>query len=120
MYSKGILSNEHVVKLAQFQLSQQKNAAETKESSKISDRKLESYGIAWMNLNHSVMIIGWGVEKETGTKYWKIRNSYGEKWGLEGNFLVRRGTNEFGIESSQTGYDVRLCSPSNAKECVEV
>jgi C1A family cysteine protease len=30
-----------------------------------------------MNLNHSVVIVGWGVDAKTGTKYWKVRNSYG-------------------------------------------
>lgn len=44
-----------------------------------------------MSLNHSVTIIGWGVDKKTGTKYWKVRNSYGKKWGMNGDFLVRRG-----------------------------
>jgi len=91
-----------------------------KDNKSITDRSLEDYGIAWMNLNHSVVIVGWGVDKDTGTKFWKVRNSYGNKWGMKGDFLVRRGQNEFGIESETTAYDVRLCSPSNPKQCVEV
>lgn len=62
-----------------------------------------------MNLNHSVVIVGWGVDEKTGTKYWILRNSYGRKWGMNGDFLVRRGENDFGIESETTGYDVVLC-----------
>ena len=71
-----------------------------KEKKKISDRDLDDYGIAWMNLNHSVVITGWGVDAKTGTKYWVVRNSYGDKWGMNGDFLVRRGENDFGISES--------------------
>lgn len=30
---------------------------------------------------------------------------------MNGDFWVRRGENDFGIESETTAYDVRLCSP---------
>jgi C1A family cysteine protease len=73
-----------------------------------------------MNLNHSVVIVGWGVDPSTGTKYWKVRNSYGEKWGMNGDFLVRRGENDFGIESESTAYDARLCSEQSTDKCLEV
>jgi len=49
-------------------------------------------------MNHSVVIVGWGEDKKTDTKYWIVRNSYGEKWGMEGDFLVKRGNNDFGME----------------------
>jgi hypothetical protein len=42
-----------------------------------------------------------------------VRNSYGPKWGMSGNFLVRRGENDFGIESETTAYDGVLCSKSD-------
>ena len=45
---------------------------------------------------HAVEIIGWG-EKD-GVKFWEVSNSWGTKWGLNGNFLIKRGTNECGIE----------------------
>jgi len=83
------------------------------------DRSLEDYGIAWMNLNHSVVIVGWGVDKTTNTKYWIVRNSYGDKWGMSGNFWVRRGENDFGIESETTGYEVLLCSATSTTSCLE-
>lgn len=75
----------------------------------VTDRDLEDYGIAWMNLNHSVVIVGWGVDDRTGTKYWIVRNSYGKRWGMDGDFYVRRGENDFGIESETTGYEPVLC-----------
>jgi C1A family cysteine protease len=73
-----------------------------------------------MNLNHSVVIVGWGVDQKTGTKFWKVRNSYGEKWGMKGDFLVRRGENDFGIESETTAYDARLCTQESKDKCIEV
>jgi len=94
--------------------------AQKKSRSQITNRSLEDYGIAWMNLNHSVVIIGWGLDEKTGTKFWKVRNSYGEKWGMKGDFLVRRGENDFGIESETTAYDARLCSPDSKDKCIEV
>ena len=53
-----------------------------------------------MQGGHSVLITGWGVEN--GTKYWTVQNSYGEKWGENGYFRIRRGTNEAGIEDTPT------------------
>ena len=46
---------------------------------------------------HAVKMIGWGVENET--PYWIIMNSWNEGWGDNGQFKIRRGNNECGIES---------------------
>lgn len=51
---------------------------------------------------HAVCIVGWGsVEDVMGriTKYWICKNSWGEDFGYNGYFFIRRGTNEVGIES---------------------
>jgi len=39
---------------------------------------------------------------------------------MSGDFLVRRGENDFGIESETTGYEVRLCyeKKSTSGSCV--
>jgi len=38
----------------------------SKKSPKLSDSSLNDKGkIAWMDMNHSVVIIGWGVDKKT-------------------------------------------------------
>jgi len=41
-------------------------------------------------LNHAVTLFGYGIE-EDGTKYWLVRNSWGESWGDGGNFKLKRG-----------------------------
>jgi C1A family cysteine protease len=43
-------------------------------------------------------MIGWGKDKESNTKYWIVRNSYGPNWGMNGDFYVKRGNNDFGME----------------------
>ena len=65
----------------------------------ISTRTLLDYDIMWEYINHSIMIVGWG-EDEKGTKFWLCRNSYGTWFGEDhGHFRIRRGQNDFGLES---------------------
>lgn len=47
---------------------------------------------------HAVRVVGWG--ELDGVPYWKIANSWNSDWGLDGYFLIRRGTDECGIEDS--------------------
>jgi len=47
---------------------------------------------------HAVNLVGYG--ELDGEKYWKVKNSWNEMWGNGGHFLIRRGTNECGIEGS--------------------
>jgi C1A family cysteine protease len=83
-----------------------------------SDKTLNDKGISWMDMNHSVVIIGWGVDKKTDTKYWIVRNSYGEKWGMDGDFLVKRGDNDFGMEVEQIAFLPKMCSPDSKDSCL--
>eukprot|EP00727_Mastigamoeba_balamuthi_P010395 m51a1_g5979 putative cathepsin b-like cysteine protease (316) ;mRNA; r:244286-245342 len=51
---------------------------------------------------HVVKLYGWGEMRVRGEveKYWLVANSWGEDWGNNGLFMMRRGTNECGIEST--------------------
>ncbi len=48
-------------------------------------------------INHIVSIVGWGTSDD-GTKYWVVRNSWGQYWGEMGFFRIIRGVNSLGIE----------------------
>jgi len=51
---------------------------------------------------HAVKIVGWGTEK--GTDYWLVANSWDTTWGDEGFFKIKRGSNEFQIETMGPPY----------------
>ncbi|XP_030462140.2 ervatamin-B-like [Syzygium oleosum] len=60
-----------------------------------SGREFQSYSSGVFNGNcgtamtHAVVIVGYGTT-EDGTKYWKIRNSWGETWGEAGYMMIQR------------------------------
>jgi len=46
---------------------------------------------------HCIILIGWGVTTD-GTEYWVAQNSWGQDWGLNGRFWIKKGVDECGIE----------------------
>lgn len=47
---------------------------------------------------HAIEIVGWG--EENNNKYWIIKNSWGDKWGRNGYFYIKRGSNTCEIENN--------------------
>jgi len=81
---------------------------------------MSNLGYSWENQKHSVMIVGWGFDEKTQTKYWIVRNSYAYRWGMNGDFLLRRGQNDFGIEADLISFDPVLCSELSSTQCIKV
>lgn len=51
---------------------------------------------------HAVKLIGWGTTDD-GEDYWLLANQWNRSWGDDGYFMIRRGTNECGIEDEPVG-----------------
>ena len=51
----------------------------------------------WEKVDHSVLLYGWG--DDNGEKFWEIQNTWGDNWGENGHFRIRRGVDESAIES---------------------
>ena len=63
----------------------------------------------WEKVDHSVLLVGWGVDKRTGEKFWILQNTWGQNWGENGFFRLRRGTDELGVESiCESGTPVKI------------
>jgi cathepsin C len=59
--------------------------------------KLGSEPEPFVEVNHSVLIVGYG--EQDSKKYWIVKNSWGSGWGMAGYFWIIRGRDEVGIES---------------------
>lgn len=53
----------------------------------------------WEKVDHSVLLVGWGEDPLTREQFWLLQNSWGPQWGEGGFFRIKRGVDEFAIES---------------------
>ena len=49
------------------------------------------------NVNHAILVVGYGTDNATGLDYWLIKNSWGTRWGNNGFIQIQRGNNQCGI-----------------------
>lgn len=45
------------------------------------------------DINHAVLAVGFG-EWTDGTPYWKVKNSWGDSWGMDGYILIEKSTDD--------------------------
>jgi len=70
----------------------------------------------WQKVDHSVLLVGWGVDSQTKEKYWLVQNTWGPFWGEQGYFRIKRGSDELGIESICESADPIIIDNKTKKE----
>merc|ERR1711976_331843 len=66
-------------------------------------------------LDHGVLAVGFGTE--SGTPYWKVKNSWGASWGMNGYVLIERGVDKCGIAQGPPSYPKVSGSAAQVSVC---
>ena len=64
-------------------------------------------------LDHAVLVIGYGTDSASGKPYYIVKNSWGSGWGIGGYALVARNKNMCGIASEPV---MPLLTPAEKKK----
>jgi len=49
------------------------------------------------NVNHAILVVGYGHDEASGLDYWLIKNSWGSRWGEDGYVKLKKGTGHCGV-----------------------
>jgi cathepsin L len=72
------------------------------------------------DINHAVVLEGYGTDEETGQDYWLVRNSWGPIWGEDGYIRLKRTDplRELGYDSYETNHCKLDITPADGVACV--
>lgn len=59
-----------------------------------------------MEVNHAVLVVGYGTDEESGLNYYLVKNSWGTGWGQDGYFKIERGVNMCGLADCASFPDI--------------
>ena len=59
-------------------------------------------------LDHGVLLVGYGEDDNIGMKYWIVKNSWGEDWGENGYIKIQKDS---GIDGGICGIALRASIP---------